>query len=348
MQHLQSLVPFLLSSTVLSTQYPGQIIAVVGYDDTVMQAAYQLYDKNPEGSQVVSWQLADSTEPAEGYQFVAMERTILGGRVSLFGIQRQPRLDRQFDFTPIYTLPHGGRIQVVGHGRINTETDQMEIGGMDASQISAALRTLPTYRTAGAIKRVSLVGCGLGGQNARGFSEKVLRSMSNIVDEVSSRTGLVSIDSSGRKVYGALNYDDNIQWKSTPETVTKEVIRLNNENAVEKINDYVASRIELEETGEGVNPDHVKLSKDDVFNVISSVAEEHFQTVPVHPNWNTRVENKRLVRVLDNQGMERDEQIDVREFSSYAQLTQEIKHWGTKGFEFQSYDKVYQNMGNYR
>ena len=56
MQHLQWLVPFLLSSTVLSTRYPGQIIAVVGHDDATIKAAYALYDKNPEGSQVVNWQ----------------------------------------------------------------------------------------------------------------------------------------------------------------------------------------------------------------------------------------------------------------------------------------------------
>ena len=161
--------------------------------------------------------------------------------------------------------------------------------------------------------------------------------------EVSSRNGIVGIDSSGRKVYGELINEEDIVWRPTPGTITKTVIGLDNANIVyyipERISDNVRSSIELEETGAEGNPEYVRLTSDDVFILISSVAREHFQTVPVDPNWNTRVENERLVRVLDDQEVPRDKQIKVREFSSYAQLTQEIKHWGTKGFESPSYDK---------
>ena len=59
--------------------------------------------------------------------------------------------------TPIDELPHGGRIQVVGHGRWNALNDHMEMGGLDASQLSDALKILPTDNTHGAIKRVSLI-----------------------------------------------------------------------------------------------------------------------------------------------------------------------------------------------
>ena len=71
--------------------------------------------------------------------------------------------------------------------------------------------------------------------------------------------------------------------------------------------------IELEETGAAAEPKHVKLSSDDIFDVVSTVAEEHFQTVAINPN--TRVIKERLVRVLD-QGVTKDMKIKIRKFSS--------------------------------
>ena len=335
MQHLQWLVPFLLSSTVLSTQYPGQIIAVVDEDIDTIKVAFQLYDKNPEGSQVVSWQQENNIHDRSGeYHFVLMRRITTAGGRDFYGRQRG-----SFD-----ALPHGGRIQVVGHGGWNENARAVLMGELNAEQLSDALKTLlpdPDTPEAGAIKRVSLVGCRLGGQHGRGFPETLLRKMTGTVEEISSRTDIVGIDSSGRKVYRELDAEGQPKWGTSPGAVPKEVIRLGEGGAVENIGDYVASKIELERTlsGERSNPYHVKLSNNDVFNVISSVAQEHFDTVSVPDDWNTQVENERLVRVLDNQGVGRDERINVREFSSYAQLTQEIKHWGEKGFEFPSYDK---------
>ena len=63
---------------------------------------------------------------------------------------------------PIDALRKGGRIQVVGHGRWNRQANKMEMSGLDASQLSNTLKTLPTDNTRDAIKRVSLVGCRLG------------------------------------------------------------------------------------------------------------------------------------------------------------------------------------------
>ena len=333
---MQWLVPFLLSSTVLSTRYPGQIIAVVGQDDLLMHAAYQLYDKNPEKAQVVALQPIDYNNLARGNRFFLMERIRMAGGAPFYRKQLAP----DGNVKPINQLEEGGRIQVVGHGRWNRQANKMQMGGLDASQLSDALITLPTDNTHGAIKRVSLVGCRLGD---RQFSRTVLRRMRSTVKEVSSRNGIVGIDSSGRKVYGELIDEENIAWRPTPGTITKTVIGLNNENNVyyiqEKISDNVRSSIELEETGAEGNPEYVRLSRADVFSAISSVAREHFQTVPVDRNWNTQVENERLVRVLDDQGVQRDMQIKVREFSSYDELTQEIKYWGEKGFESSSYDK---------
>ena len=117
-------------------------------------------------------------------------------------------------------------------------------------------------------------------------------------------------------MHGELINEEDIVWRPTQRTFTKTVIGLNNENNVyhiqETISDNVRSSIDLEETGAEGNPEYVRLRSADVFNVISSVAREHFQTVPVDPNWNTQVENERLVRVLDDQGVQRDMQIKVK------------------------------------
>ena len=132
------------------------------------------------------------------------------------------------------------------------------------------------------------------------------------MNELSSHNSIVFIDSSGRKVYVEIFDEETLSWRSIPGSITKTVIRLDNEDRVDKkIDDYVLSSIDLEETGAEGNPEHVKLSKDDVFNVISSVAEEHFQRAPVDPNWNREVEKERIVRVLDDQGVQREMLIKV-------------------------------------
>ena len=333
-----------------------------GNDDVVRETAKYLFDKNPGVSQVVRWYPRDENDPTRGGRFGLVEwNPTAGGGRGAFVRKR----DSSGDLQSIDGLPHGGRIQVVGHGNLNEATDEITFNGMDAFQLSAALKFLPYGGTAGAIKRVSLVGCSLGELNSDGsaflgdgFPEILLRDMRNAVDEVSSRTGIVSVDTNGRKVYGKLRVGGRV-WTRKPGTIKKTVITIDESDNVyrseEKIHDtetfaglfpaalsetYKFNRgsLELEETGPVANPEHVKMSNDDLFDVVSSVAKEHFQTVPENPNWNARVEEERLVRVLD-QGVPRDMRINIREFSSYTELTQEIKWWGRKGFEFPSYDK---------
>ena len=365
MQNLQCIIPFLLSATVLSTRYPGQIIAMVDSDQSTVAGTKYLLERNPEVSQVVRWLPTDENDPSRGGRFIRVEWIISAdGEYGAFaGISRgMPRRP-----TPIDSLPHGGRIQVLGHGELNEQTNTVELGRMNAFQLSEALKTLPLANedTAGAIKRVSLIGCHVGNLNADGtdfvgdrFPETLLLQMRNTVDEVSSRNGLVAVDSSGRKLHTEPQ-GEGINWSIKPGTITKTVISLDDTGRVyrsqEKISQYGGSyyrsprassqtvrtnggSIELEETGAAVNPEHVKLNSDDLFHVISTVAKEHFQAAPEDSNWNTRVENERLVRVI-HQGVPRDMSIKIREFSNYAELTQEIKQWGEKGFEFPSYDK---------
>ena len=363
MQYLQWMVPLLLSSLVLSTRYSKQIIAMVGNEDAIKQAGKYLFDKNSGISQVVKWYPTDASDPSMGGQFRLVEwnPTAAGGKGDF--------VDATTGTPPtqvaIDDLPHGGRLQVVGHGRLNRATNKITMGGMDGLQLSTALKSLPTDGTPGAIKRVSLVGCSVGGLNSDGtafvgdrFPETLLRDMRNTVDEVSSRTGIVGVDSTGRKVYGEQTAKGTV-WRPKEGAITKTVISLDSHGTIRRSQEKIShdterytsptalsknykpagGSLELEETGAAANPEHVKLSNDHLFDVVSSVAKEYFETVPEDPNWDARVEEERLVRVLDR-GVPTDKRIKVREFSSYGELTQEIKRWGKRGFEFPTFDKT--------
>ena len=324
MQYLQWMVPLLLSSIVLSTRYTKQIIAMVGNEDAIKQAGKYLFDKNPGVSQVVKWYPTDASDPSMGGQFRLVEwnTTAAGGKGDfVYATTGTPPTQVAID-----DLPHGGRLQVVGHGRLNRATNKITMGGMDALQLSAALKSLPADGTPGAIKRVSLVGCSVGGLTLDGtafvgdrFPETLLRDMRNTVDEVSSRTGIVRVDSPGRKVYGEQTAKGTV-WRSKEGTITKTVISLDNHGSIRRSQEKIShdtecytspkalsknfkptgGSLELEETGAAANPEHGKLMNGDLFDVVSSVAKEHLQTVPADPNWDTRVEEERLVRVLNN------------------------------------------------
>ena len=361
MLYLQWIVPLLLSSVVQSTRYSKQIIAMVDNSDETKYAAKFLFNKNPTVSQVVRWYpvAMDATTPSRGGSFHLVEWN--RGTRGRNGAFRRVRRGR--GFAPIEALPHGGRIQVVGHGGLNKATNKVTMGKMDAYQLSNALKSLPNDGTPGAIKRVSLVGCGCGELESDGtdfvgdrFPERLLRDMRSTVEEVSSRTGMVQVDSTGRKLNGIMAEGGPV-WSVEPGLITKTVISLDDTGNIRR--QELSSRhseifttpttspktfkptggsVELEETGTVDNPEHIKLNNANLFDVVSSAAKEHFQTVPEEPNWDSTVEKERLVRVLDQEAP-RDMRIKIREFTNYAELTQEIKRWGEKGFEFPSYDE---------
>ena len=368
MRYLQWIFPLLLS-VVQSTTYKAQIIAMVGNEDAVKQATKYLFDKNPGVSQVAKWYAADPTDPTKGGEFrlVEWDPTAGAGGKGDFVDKTTIAADKTIKPVKIHDLPHGGRLQVVGHGRLDKATNKITMGGMDPLQLSAALQSLPSDGTAGAVKRVSLVGCSVGELNSAGtafvgdnFPEVLLEDMKSTVEEVSSRNGIVGVDSSGRKVYGEQTARGTV-WRPKEGAITKTIISLDSTGKVQRIGEKIGhdtatytkptalskdfkptgGSLELEEMGAvgGATPEHVKLGNEDLFKVISSVAKEHFAGVTVDPTWDTKVEKERLVRVLDK-GIPKDMKIKIREFSSHAELSHEIKRWGEKGFEFPSYDKT--------
>ena len=367
MRNLQWMFPLLLS-VVQSTKYSAQIIAMVGDEDVVKQATKYLFDKNPGVSQVAKWYAADPTDPSKGGHFRLVEWDPKAGAGGKGDFVDKMTAGTPPTPVPIDDLPHGGRLQVVGHGRLEKASKKITMGGMDPLQLSTALQSLPNDGTAGAVKRVSLVGCSVGELNSAGtafvgdkFPEALLKDMKSTVEEVSSRNGIVGVDSSGRKVYGEQTAKGTV-WRPKEGAITKTIISLDSSGKVQRIGEKIGhdtatytsptalsqkdfkptgGSLELEEmgaTGGAAKPEHVKLSNNDLFDVVSSVAKEHFAGVTVDPTWDTNVEKERLVRVLD-QGVPKDMKIKIREFSSHAQLTQEIKRWGKNGFEFPSYDK---------
>ena len=339
---------------------------MVDNEATVTQATKYLFDKNPGVSQVVKWHPTDPTDPSQGghFRLVEWDPTAGAGGKGDF-------VDKTTGTPPtpvaIDDLPHGGRLQVVGHGRMDKATNKITMGGMDPLELSSALKSLPNDGTAGAIKRVSLVGCSVGELNAEGtkfvgdkFPQVLLEDMKSSVEEVSSRNGIVGVDASGRKVYGEQTPTGTV-WRPKEQAITKTTISLDAKGNVQRIEEKIGhelaqytkpvrltkdfkptgGELKLEEmgaSGGAASPEYVKLTNDDLFDVISSVAKEHFQGITEDLNWDTNVEKERLVRVLDK-GVPKDMQVKIREFSSYAELSQEIKRWGKNGFEFPSYDK---------
>ena len=354
-------VLLMLPLIVLSTKYSKQIIAIVDNENAVQEAAKYLYDKNPTVSQVVKWLPTDPNNPSGGKQFKLVEWSPTANDFVEQTTGSPPNVQPR----AIEDLPHGGRIQVVGHGKLDGATNKITLGGMDAMELSTALKTLPTSTTtSGAIKRVSLVGCSVGELNAAGtdfigdrFPEVLLTDMKDNVDEVSSRTGIVGVDSTGRKVYGEQTAAGTV-WRPKEGSITKTVIRLDSNNVAQRVEkkigrdtatyespqaikkgfNPIGGSLELEETqasGGAANPEHVNMDNDELFNVVNSVAKEHFQSVSVDPNWDTQVENERAVKMLDQGTVST---LKIREFDDFQKLTKEIKHWGEKGFEYPSYD----------
>ena len=293
---------------------------MVGNQDSVKQATKYLFGKNPGVSQVVKWYAIDPTDASKGGHFRLVEWDPTAGAGGKGDFVDKLTTDTPPKPVSIDNLPHGGRLQVVGHGRLDTLTNKITMGGMDSSQLSTALQSLPNDGTAGAIKRVSLVGCSVGELNSAGtafvgdkFPEVLLKDMKSTVDEVSSRNGIVGVDSSGRKVYGEQTAKGTV-WRPKEGAITKTIISLDSgkvkrvkighdtatytkPTALSKDFKPTGGSLEVEEMGAvgGATPEHVKLGNDDLFDVISSVAKEHFAGVTVDPNWDTKVEKERLV-----------------------------------------------------
>ena len=123
------------------------------------------------------------------------------------------------------------RIQVIGHGNVNSYNQADTIGGFIACRIS---RTLTTSLSMGNVGRISIIGCTRRAElrsaptrtrtpgYLRGFMDR-LKVLGRSQTEVSIRSALVSVDQSGRKLTGELVLE-NI--RGSPEVELSGVTRI--------------------------------------------------------------------------------------------------------------------------
>ena len=341
---------------VQATRYKTQTIAIVDNDKTVLEAAKSLYGKHPDSTRVVK--LFRDKKGVRSFKVVKLEN---GQFV-------------QDKSVAVSDLPRPERVQIVGHGRLDAASGKVTLGGMDAAELSSPFRkAFYNPATRHVIERVSLVGCSVGELQGKGinfvgekFPEAFLTTNRDLINEVSSRNGIVGVDSTGRKVYGEITPGDTV-WRPDEGRITKTVtkfvqggiesspVRIGYEGdirsykgpeAIADTSNFVDAQLDLEEItstgGAADKPEHIKLSNDDLFGVIDSMAKEHFRGISVPADWDTQVEKERLVREVDkdNPGKTKTVKRPIREFQTYEEFTNEIKHWGETGFKYPGYSEV--------
>ena len=353
------LLSFLTGMVACANVYTGQIIAIVDDDLAVEDAAYNLFDKHPIVSQVVMWLPEDPADPTSDKTFKLVEWDEASKAFQEVTTGSPPVAKA------IEMLPSDGRIQVVGHGRNDTGT--ITLGGMSATDLASAIKSLPRTPGVDTIKRISLVGCRVGNLTTDGstflgdeFPEVLLKEMKTVAVEVSSRNGIVGIDSTGRKVYGEQTATGTV-WRTMEGNIRKTVVSYDSTDKIQRKEEqfeisryrkpeslvemfkYTRGSLEVEEiTGVGGAAEYATLSNEDLFGVVSSATEDHFGAVSVPSDWDTQVERERFVKkILDRKtGTTESKKLKIREFNSYEELTKEIKYWGDKGFQYPEYDRI--------
>jgi Ca2+-binding RTX toxin-like protein len=331
------------------TNYEEQIIAVLGDDALINMAAHYLYEKHPEVSNVVKWntkdnkfELAKWNAKTERYEF-----------------------DAGKDIPP---LPDDStRVQVVGHGTLDEGTGETKLGGLLPDELSKGLKELPGVEEAGHITRVSLVGCSVGKLKDNGeefvgneYPKSVLETLhkDGIDTEVSSRVGVVGVDSTGRKVVGEINADDKVIWRSNEGYLKKTVVRYEgSEIKITKVpitsgDSYIKPRSlvwknraekrsllshvnRLEDfallVSENTATETYYFDHNDLFDMVSDIAEEAFNDIDVPDDWLDQITSEKIVRRRDGS----KEILKVREFRNVEDVMKEIKFFGKKGgFEY--------------
>ena len=335
-----------------TTNYKRQIIAVIGDDSQLNFAAHYLYKKHPEVSDVVKWSAGDAK----------------------FKLAQWNDDTKKYEFYPkgqekdIPPLPEErSRVQVVGHGKL--ENDEATLGGLLPNELAQGLKKLPGVEKAGEITRVSLVGCNVGklkdsGQEFVGneYPKTLLETLKGdgIATEVSSRVGIVGVDSTGRKVVGKLLPDGNVAWRVGEGNIKKTVVKyegadvdiittpitrgdtftkpesLSSKTKAER--DSLLSKVsQLDHfsvkitDGSGASNEDFYFDSDTLFDIMSDVSKRVFDDIKVPQDWPNDISSDRIVRPVDGSDPVK---IKVREPRNVKDIMTDIKYFGERGFEY--------------
>ena len=333
-----------------TTNYKQQIIAVIGDDPQLNFAANYLYKKHPEVSDVVKW----STDDAK------------------FKLAQWNDNTKKYEFYPqgqekdIPPLPEErSRVQVVGHGKI--ENNEVTLGGLLPNELAQGLKELPGVEKAGEITRVSLVGCNVGklkdsGQEFVGneYPKTLLETLKadGIATEVSSRVGIVGVDSTGRKVVGKLLSDDKIAWRVGEGNIKKTVVKyegsdvdiittpitsgdtfikpesLSSKTKAER--DSLLTKVsQLDQFSvkitDGASNEDFYYDANTLFDIMSEVSKNAFDDIKVPQDWPNEIFADRIVRPVDGSD---PVTMKVKEPRNVQDIMTDIKYYGERGFEY--------------
>ncbi|MEZ8532487.1 MARTX multifunctional-autoprocessing repeats-in-toxin holotoxin RtxA [Vibrio cyclitrophicus] len=156
------------------TRFDGQVIVQMENDPVVAKAAGNLAGKHPDKSVVVQ------LDSDGNYRVVFGDPSKLDGKV---------------------------RWQLVGHGRGDSENNNMRMSGYSADELAVKLAKLnQAFSGSGSITtqpdHISVVGCSLiSDDKQKGFGKQLIKAMdiNGIRSDVSVRSSEVAVDSTGRK-----------------------------------------------------------------------------------------------------------------------------------------------------
>ena len=333
-----------------TTNYKKQIIAIIGDDPQLNFATNYLYKKHPEVSDVVKWSADDAK----------------------FKLARWNDDENTYEFYPkgqekdIPPLPEERtRVQVVGHGKI--ENDVVTLGGLTPDKLAQGLKDLPGVEKAGEITRISLVGSNVGklkdsGQEFVGneYPKTLLETLKGegITTEVSSRVGIVGVDSTGRKVVGKLLSDDKIAWRVGEGNIKKTVVKYEGSDVdiittpitsgdtfikpeslsskSKAARDSLLSKVsQLDHFSvkitDGASNEEFYFDADNLFEIMSDVSKQVFDDIKVPQDWPNEISSDRIIRPVDGSNPRK---IKVREPRNVQDIMTDIKYFGEKGFEY--------------
>ena len=333
-----------LATTVLTTQYSNQIIAVMDQNWIEMEVAEFLYNKNPGVSTVVMWNKRDES-------FVHLK-------------------GRQLDVADLDFRTT--RLQVVGHG--GEKNGQPTLGRLSSSDVAKALNKLyPVDSRAtdvngeriNRISRISLVGCNCADASANTppgdtfagmLITKLKESQYDIVTSITARTTLVGVDSTGRKLTGTFNDDKTIAWRHK-NPAAKKLYTLDDQGNIVVSSNAVAdgelitcracgvrsygdlsdndNGITVSVRQNGVQPERVRLTQRALYDILEGTTRNIFGKAAVDANGKPRrtAEVKRyIVRERTSDAVDTEDQVrEVREINSLQNFVNEINFFGRTG-----------------
>ena len=363
--HLVWLLPLLLilgsdDFNAYAVRYNQQVIAILEDNPDIQKAAHYLYQKHDTTSYVVKWNANTRMFERVTWNEQTQQHDTLPNQEPL-----PIRGQQEWKAT---------RIQVIGHGNVNSYNQADTIGGFMPAELA---ETLTTSLSMGNVGRISIIGCTRRAElrsaptrtrtpgYLRGFMDR-LKVLGRSQTEVSIRSALVSVDQSGRKLTGELVLENirgspevGIEW-SHKNPSNKWIGKFSSSRRYEVEQSQVTATqpgdieshffgilpentdvyVSKYNQGSASAPNTYKLTDPNAFEWVDRVAQNTYNNAPP----GRAPETSRRVQFLGGSRAVRN--VPVKELSGIDDLLTELHHYGQAGPAQQS-SKVYYRFGDW-